>query len=241
MIPMSCPSCGRRGNVPLDRLNTQMHCKKCNAFFYLDASGKPVLGEPPSLKAKGKPGEEDRANEPPDYIGMLFNQLVKIPKPIWLTLAVGLTGYVLWIGVLPLLKSAPLNATQLFTRRAKEAVTAFLNKDGSALSYMATPGTENELKRFAEEHRVDVGDGKTSDEGITIVAGDLPAEINATEAAESNMSLIPAPSYDGTPNPPPYVLRLFWIFDKGKLMLDGKKTLAAAEEDAKERAKNKKR
>ena len=70
MIPMSCPSCGRRGNVPLDRLNTRMHCKKCDAVFHLDATGKPVLGEPKAAKG-GKNAAKGRSkDEPLDPIGM---------------------------------------------------------------------------------------------------------------------------------------------------------------------------
>ncbi len=46
MIPMTCPSCGRRGNAPADRIKTRMHCKKCDAVFYMDENGKIILGDP---------------------------------------------------------------------------------------------------------------------------------------------------------------------------------------------------
>ena len=58
MIPMECPGCGRRGNVPPDRLNTRMHCKKCDAIFFMDRSGKIILGDPDILLKKKKDQEQ---------------------------------------------------------------------------------------------------------------------------------------------------------------------------------------
>ena len=46
MIPMACPSCGRRGSIPHDKVNSRLHCKKCNAIFHMDAAGHVVMGEP---------------------------------------------------------------------------------------------------------------------------------------------------------------------------------------------------
>jgi hypothetical protein len=46
MIPMACPSCGRRGSVPQDKINSRLHCKKCDAIFHMDVEGHVVMGEP---------------------------------------------------------------------------------------------------------------------------------------------------------------------------------------------------
>ncbi len=46
MIPIECPKCGRGGNVPPDRLNARLVCKACHSVFFMDASGRMVLGEP---------------------------------------------------------------------------------------------------------------------------------------------------------------------------------------------------
>ncbi len=59
MIPITCPTCGRKGTIPNERVNTRMHCKKCDAIFHMDKSGKILLGEPGAAKAAkgGPPGK----------------------------------------------------------------------------------------------------------------------------------------------------------------------------------------
>lgn len=78
MIPITCPTCGRRGTIPNERVNTRMHCKKCDAVFHMEKSGKILLGEPGAAKSgkggppgktggapgKGKPAKAKRKDEP---------------------------------------------------------------------------------------------------------------------------------------------------------------------------------
>ncbi len=47
MIPMNCPQCGSQGEIPLDKLDTRLHCRKCGAFFYVEKNGQVHLGDPP--------------------------------------------------------------------------------------------------------------------------------------------------------------------------------------------------
>ena len=92
MIPMECPGCGRRGNVPPDRLNTRMHCKNCDAIFFMDRSGKIILGDPDILLKKkkdqeqkkygSKPGDKKKPRkkgEKPPSIGEI---LIKLPLAV---------------------------------------------------------------------------------------------------------------------------------------------------------------
>ena len=51
MIDMTCPSCGRAGRVPRDKINMRLVCKKCNRVFHLTPQGVAILGEPPAVKA----------------------------------------------------------------------------------------------------------------------------------------------------------------------------------------------
>jgi hypothetical protein len=54
MIPLACPQCGRRGSIPADKMNSRLHCKKCDAVFHLDPLGHILLGEPG--RAMAQPG-----------------------------------------------------------------------------------------------------------------------------------------------------------------------------------------
>jgi hypothetical protein len=54
MIEMACPSCGRAGQVPKEKLYTRLVCRKCHIVFHVDSQGRPVLGEPVSAKDKNK-------------------------------------------------------------------------------------------------------------------------------------------------------------------------------------------
>src|SRR4051812_33288916 len=58
MIEMACPSCGRAGQVPKEKLQSRLVCRKCHVVFHMDPGGRAVLGEPNQGKDKAKKGEE---------------------------------------------------------------------------------------------------------------------------------------------------------------------------------------
>ena len=129
MIPMACPSCGRRGNVPLDRLNTRMHCKKCDAVFHLDASGKPILGEPPAArraKGGGRPGARAK-NEPLDPIGIVATKIANLPRGVWYLLGTLLGAYLIYFAYQSY-GPQPLTRREMLIEQSVAAATAFLNQ-----------------------------------------------------------------------------------------------------------------
>src|SRR5436305_2036190 len=102
MIPMSCPNCGRRGSVPPDRLNTRMHCKKCDAVFHMDSSGKIMLGEPGARGKQGKKKTTQAArDEPTDFIGLFFTS--PLVRKGAVVILVGVVGYFVFLGIKGLL------------------------------------------------------------------------------------------------------------------------------------------
>jgi hypothetical protein len=225
MIPMSCPSCGRKGNVPLDRLNTRMHCKKCDAVFHLDASGKPMLGEPPAAKGSKAARAAARAkNEPLDPIGMVASKLVKVPKPIWIGLAVVLGLFVAWKGI-GLIQPAAANADESFAARNEQAALAFLNADTATLSSMTTVDSREEIAQVVEKFRPMVGDksGKGS-EGMQPVPT-FPEELGNEPNVE--ISIQPPKEPDAEEAPPIFILELYWIKGKNNYVINGKATLEA--------------
>ncbi len=46
MIDLECPSCGRGGSIPHDKVNTRLVCKKCHKVFHVNTAGRTLLGEP---------------------------------------------------------------------------------------------------------------------------------------------------------------------------------------------------
>ena len=224
MIPMSCPSCGRKGNVPLDRLNTRMHCKKCDAVFHLDASGKPLLGEPPAAKGSKAARAASRAkNEPLDPIGILAAKLSRTPKPVWMTLGALLGVYLLWT-LWSWFGPQPASADQNFSGQNHDAAVAFLNQDVDTLKAMSTKDSQDEIAQVVELFRPEVGDkaGKGS-EGMDPVA-QLPDEMTDEPVVDVSIQAPqPSPTEDA---PPIFLFKLAWIKGKTKYFLNGKATLA---------------
>ena len=234
MIPMSCPSCGRRGNVPLDRLNTRMHCKKCDAVFHLDATGKPVLGEPKAVKG-GKSGASKGRdkNEPTDYIGIVAGWLVRVPRGVYLTLlAIGAAGllYVVYA-------SAPAPKIDFETAvrsKAEEVAQAFLNKDAEALRKLATGDTRDEAANLLDQFRSELHDsGLPSDKKVYVMVG-LPNDESDQPRIRIDFMV---PALDPTKEaPPPMYLDTLWYRDKNKWYLNGKGSV----EENKTRVQNEK-
>jgi hypothetical protein len=228
MIPMSCPSCGRRGNVPLDRLNTRMHCKKCDAVFHLDPTGKPILGEPPPPKgSKAAKGAKDK-NEPLDPIGIVAGKLAKIPRPIWYTLGAILGGYLLYVGY-TVLGPGPAPQGADLVEQNRQAAYAFLDRDLPKLQGMATLDTREDVAKLVETFRPLVGDAAAKGrEGVA-----EPLVIPPLEAAESpkyEITFQPKPATEGGTTPPIFTLNLIWHKSGGKYYLNGYASLEANNE-----------
>jgi hypothetical protein len=225
MIPMSCPSCGRKGNVPLDRLNTRMHCKKCDAVFHLDATGKPALGEPPSSKGSKAARAAARAKEEPlDPIGIVASKLVKVPKPIWIGLASLLGCYFVYL-ISGLFVRAPASPGENFAERNMTAAMAFLNQDVATLKAMTTADTQDGIVTVVENFRSQVGDktGKGAEDMVPVPQ--IPEELGEEPAVEISIQPPKLPGADEAP--PIFYFDLIWIKGKTTYFINGKATLAS--------------
>ena len=222
MIPMSCPNCGRRGNIPLDRLNTRMHCKKCDAVFHLDASGKPVMGEPKSAKAN-KPGRAGAHahDDQFDPIGILASKVAKIPKMVWMVLGGVLGAYLLFL-VFSNFKGLPKSVEQGFNVKNNLIAEAFLNRDLKTITKYATSDSHQELAKLVDTFRPMVGDKSgNSSSGITVM---VYAPDPLPEVPKIEVSIMPPADAEGK-TPPIFYLDLVWQKTDGKYYLNGKATL----------------
>lgn len=263
MIPMSCPSCGRRGTIPPDRLNTRMHCKKCDAVFYMDGGGKMVLGEPPSARAKdtaaaGKKGAKPKSKKDQnlDPIGELLR------SPVLKKIGIGLAGAV----ALLLLGSSLMRALRPTVKGLVEfnedAARAVVTKDVEALKRLAAPGTEADVAAWYDKITPLVGDVLGSDTVEDVgLAFKLTNETPDEREAESTIHIVPPISMMATeqklqraataaaekkdkkgPKPPMRDLDMCWIKDGKVYRLDGTKTLELLpKEEVPEKGKAKKK
>ncbi|MDB5352520.1 MAG: hypothetical protein JWN86_3767 [Planctomycetota bacterium] len=220
MIPMSCPSCGRRGNVPLDRLNTRMHCKKCDAVFHLDATGKPVLGEPPTVKGSKSKTSRPK-DEPLDPIGIVAAKLAYTPKPVWMTLLVALGLGVLYYGYTLFGSGSSFTKEQEISLKVVTAARAVLDKDLATLKAMATNDSQDEIVKAVEVFHSMAGSLPAKTEDIMLTPGQPPEGASACVVVD----VIPPASADGTPATM-LGMDLCWIKGGTKWFIDGKSTLA---------------
>src|SRR5262249_12387644 len=127
------------------RLNTRMHCKKCDAVFHMDPSGKIMLGEP---GGRAKQAERRKAaaatkDEPTDVIGLIVgNPLVRKGAVVALVAFVGYFAFQGISGVLP--KGVPQNLGD----RTDYVAVAFCDKHPDRIMKLAAPGTEADLSKW---------------------------------------------------------------------------------------------
>lgn len=154
MIPMSCPKCGRRGSVPPDRLNTRMHCKKCDAVFHMDKTGHIVLGEPVDeddlKRKKAKKPKRPRGQRDMVELG-LGEMLKKMPLPVKIGLGVAGLVVLFMFGLIPTPASEPVPET--LEDRAAYVANAFADDSPRRASYVAADGTSSDIYTWFEKAR----------------------------------------------------------------------------------------
>ncbi len=259
MIPMSCPSCGRRGTVPPDRLHTRMHCKKCDAVFYMDQSGKIVLGDPDDLKRKKQPKQAKKQST--DVLDLGFGDLVKkIPKPVQGTIVVVALLVVAYAMGLRLPKFGTSIPKELLGR-AQFVGDAFADEQTSLLNKIAAPGTEGDIAQWYEKARPSFKfTGPQGPGNVVMMTATVAKEDRTSGEAEVIIHLLPPPK----PEKPPEVvaqekakpnqrkpktalgynadgsfdLPTFWSLSNDMWVLDGTKTLNALSESGTSKPKS---
>jgi hypothetical protein len=158
MIPMTCPNCGRRGTVPPDRLNTRMRCKKCEAIFFMDRSGKIVLGDPDVVLKKGggsKHAAGAKGGKKQDEVfATSFTELF-LKSPIWFkAICVALVGGTLiyFSGGLTKMKFGPTMPKNI------EGLTEYIGNafaDGKPdkIKKISLPGSDADVQKWYDDLR----------------------------------------------------------------------------------------
>lgn len=244
MIPMSCPSCGRRGNVPPDRLNSRLHCKKCDAVFYMDATGQVILGDPADKEKKGraaKPAKARSSEVSMDVSSELAEIAEKVPKPIRIGGTVALMLALIYFFVpMPNLGGAPLpGPDDLLGRAGYVAEHAFMDQKAGNLRKISAPGTETDARQWLQELRPKFNyTGPKRQGNIVLVSGSISEQDDSAGTALVLVNLMPPnpeikKNEADTPGPWPgyrvkgeFRLPLYWTKGAdGEWLLDGTKTL----------------
>lgn len=132
MIPMTCPNCGRHGSAPSDRAKVRMNCKKCGVIFYLDETGKVLLGDPEEAERAARA----KLAHPPSM--PLVAVLKKTPTPVrFLAVASALILLPFAMGYRIDFDQPPLEREARF----EYLVRAFLTNSVSSVEKVSAPGT----------------------------------------------------------------------------------------------------
>lgn len=262
MIPMSCPSCGRRGTVPPDRLNTRMHCKKCDAVFHMDRSGKIVLGDPDdTARRAAKPKRAKRDTAPMDL--SFGGILAKTPTPVKLLLVVGAVVLIAFVAGFRLPK---FGVPKSLDNRILLVGEGFAYSAPGDIQKVAAPGTGGDLQQWYDKLRpmlkydgqkrpgnladiLKVGNETPASANSPIVIRVIPPptpdpipEVKALkEAIKKNPKAAKAESEPGYNPDGSFDLPTVWVRDGETWLLDGKLTLQAAQAQPKAEKDEKKK
>lgn len=171
MIPIACPRCDRVYSVPPDRLNAKMHCKACDATFYMDQGGKIVLGDP---NKKGK--QRSRSYQPTSFgfdtgMGELSEQYGPLLKKYAPLIAAVLVVLLIGQNVMKMIQGRPKSVEDY----AKTAAEAFISEDKSKLRSLCTKESTGAADEIISQIRPKFKTTSTVDD-ITPLASTLPGE-----------------------------------------------------------------
>jgi len=187
-----------------------MHCKKCDAVFHLDATGKAVLGEPPSSKKKGTKTTR-AANEPLDPIGIVAEKLSHTPKPVWMGM-LGILGLVVLYYAYQLFAPAPPTEEMQITQQIITAGRAILAKDLPTIKKMTTSDSQDEIEKAVGVFHAMIGPFEAKPDEVMLVPGPPPQ----TDEGCVNVTAMLAKPTD---------IDICWIKGGNRWFVNGKSTL----------------
>jgi len=242
MIELACPSCGRAGSIPREKINTRLICKKCHVAFHVNTAGRALLGEPHVEVPKAEPRHHEGFHLPslPEIEG-LDGLTARLSDLSLRTVGVGVAVIVLLGGLIMFLTRPPESLAESARRTAEH----FASDDLAYLKQVATAETIDDVVRWFDtvhpllvKHREN-WKGRDADIQVMVIGEDhkqrkgeaqafiYPAKskTHVTEvAAAADSATAGAPA-----SQPPIDLRLHWVLDRsGTWKLDGLQTYQAA-------------
>lgn len=244
MIELACPSCGRGGQVPREKLYTRLVCRKCHVVFHMDPSGRPVVGEPiiaskdPTRRGKEKEGDHHTVFESIhlptlDDLTSLKDNFSDGSLPVKPVL--GVLGGVVLLWLAFSLISRPAEAV---ADRAREAMQALANDDLGRLKSFASESTRDDLVRWYDvaHSRLESSRNAWATKATTVQVvvieenrpdskGEVEAFIVPSETETQTASVLPSgnskPGTKSAANNGPLGFHLHWVWSGSHWWLDG--------------------
>jgi hypothetical protein len=229
MPEVECPSCGGFGNVPREKMNDRMVCRKCHAIFHVTRAGRSVMGEPPKVTPvdHGLPhGHPDAVATATGSGGGAFGLTTRqVQMVVGGAALLGLVAY-FGIGLLGSGKSLEATAREL-ARQMSAGDNAAVAQASAAdslsdtnLWYQLLRPTLEEMKKNVPDHTLDIAVTERSSGRLAIFFG---TEHSSARTSAISKAASPAPMRTSLEVP------TYWERDSyGNWRLDGKRTLAVA-------------
>jgi hypothetical protein len=236
MIELECPSCGRGGAIPRDKINTRLVCKKCHSVFHISPSGRALLGEPHAEPVKAEAAAERGGTRLLEIEGLdtLADRLSHVRLK---SLVIGLAVLVAAGGLWMLLLRPP----ERLADRTSATVQRFADDDLAYLKEIAADDTADDVVRWFDVVHPEYvklreeWKNKGTEVRVTVIDEDRRRRTGEAQAfvypatGPVHAAAI-AGELDASPTPvKPMDLTLCWTLDgRGRWRLDGARTFQAA-------------
>ncbi|MFO0959741.1 MAG: hypothetical protein U0800_20275 [Isosphaeraceae bacterium] len=220
MLTIECPKCGRRGNIPPDRLGSRLHCTACNAVIHLDRTGQLAVDE--SAATNGKMAEAGPAS-PPGAGNVRFAETwQEIPKGLkWAVPAVIALGLLMgWI--VP--QFLPATVDEAYVKAGESVLRAVASNDRERAMALADPATAEDAGRWFDLVRERL---EARDIGQDLFVHTTPILGNVDK--DARVVLLGTLASRISEDEPPMATNLHINRVKGGWILDGTATLKAEE------------
>lgn len=245
MIEMACPSCGRGGQVPPEKLHSRLVCRKCHVVFHMDPSGRPVIGEPhvatgdPKKKDKNSNGEHHSIFEAIhiprlDELTHLGDNLTDYTFPVKPVL--GTLGGLVVLWVMFSLFSRP---PEPVSDRARLALQALTSDDLDRLKTFASEETRDDVIRWYDaihpklESARKSWPSKEADVQVVVIEedpsrnrGEIEAVLLPAMSGTQTASVVPSVNSKNDKPALPLSFHMSWVWSGKHWWLDGHGSLA---------------
>jgi hypothetical protein len=234
MIELTCPSCGRAGSIPKDRVNTRLTCKNCRKVFHVNAAGRALLGEPRVDVSKTEAPTSREGPTLPSFenMGSIRETFSGVSSK---SLGVILGILVVVAGAWWLMNQAPESLEVV----AKETAQKFAEDDLAYLKTIASSDTVDDVVRWFDTVHPQLVKSreqwKTKQASVQVTVID---EDRRTRRGEAQAFVMPntgpahaasiAKEAEATAPQEPMTLKLHWVLNGTHWRLNGQQTLQAA-------------
>lgn len=236
MIPMECPTCGRQGEVPLDRLNSKLTCKKCGTVFHMDATGHVVLGDPAAAALKMRSEAEIRRKE--KDIDLRPSALLKaVPKGVWYTAAI--LTVLLGGGLVARRVVGSMGVPPDLAGRATYIGERFVDLRLDEIKELAKPDTLDDVQAWYDKVRPTLNYKGPRDERaeVDVYSYVLREQGDRGQTLTNLRVAAPEPVSPGDTAPKDEIILLMhWTKADGQWFIDGRQTLVEANKPPRRRA-----